>query len=102
MATHLVRWDEKYGDRGLVILDIDNGEIDSRDKLERHVKDDGLTYPVAWDEGGKTCRTYGVRGYPSCYVLNRRGEVVFEGVPAMVPPKQLEALLERLLREDAS
>jgi len=96
MATHLVRWDERYRDAGLVILNVDNGDIDSKQKLERHVEEDGLPYPVAWDEAGETCRRYGVQAFPAAYLLDREGKVVFEGLPNVAVEK-LEARIRELL-----
>ena len=81
MAPHLVRWDKKWRKAGLRIIDIDNGTIDSQEKIKKEIGKKGKTYPVLWDHGGKNCTRYGIKAYPAAYLLDVDGKVVWEGIP---------------------
>jgi hypothetical protein len=81
MMPHLVRWTEKYGNKGLTVVDIDNGSIDSRSAVEDKIEEKKLPYTVIHDQGGKNCRTYGITGYPSAYLIGVDGKVLWEGFP---------------------
>jgi hypothetical protein len=80
MKPQLVSWQEKHASQGLVIIDIDNGRIDTKDRLKAEV-DKGVKFPVLWDNGGKNCAAYGVRAYPSAYLVGVDGKVLWEGHP---------------------
>ena len=81
MKTHLVKWDEKYRKEGLAIVDIDNGAIDTMEKVKASVEKHKVKYPVAWDEGGKTCDAYDIRAYAHSFLIGTDGKVVWEGFP---------------------
>jgi len=81
MKRHLVRWHKGYSDKGLVIIDIDNGQVDSFDRLKREVQKDGLPYPVLWDKEGRNFDNYGVRRTPWVLLISAEGKVVWEGNP---------------------
>jgi peroxiredoxin len=99
MKTHLVKWDETYRKKGLVIVDINNGAIDKFDKLKAAVEKSGLKYPVAWDEDAKTCTAYGVKGYAASFLLGTDGKVVWEGFPVAKPIEEREALVKKELEK---
>ncbi len=81
MKTHLVKWDDKYRKQGLAIIDIDNGSIDTMDAVKASVEKGKVKYPVAWDEGEKTCEAYGITSYAHSFLIGTDGKVVFEGFP---------------------
>ncbi len=94
MVPHLVRWQEDYGDRGLTILYVENGRLAKREEVEEEVDDEGMTFPVAWDEGGETCAAYKVKEYPTAFLLGRSGRVLWKGEPS---PEESEARIRRAL-----
>ncbi len=96
MRPHLVRWDKAYGDKGLVIIDVDNGRIDTKEAVTEHATEEGVGYRTIWDEEGRLCATYGIRGYPSAFLLDTAGEVIWEGFP-LPNVETLEALFEEHL-----
>ena len=99
MKTHLVKWDETYRKKGLVIVDIDNGNNDTFDKLKAAVEKSGLKYSVAWDEDAKTCTAYGVRGYAASFLIGTDGKVAWEGFPVAKPIEEREALVKKELEK---
>ncbi len=98
MRPHLVRWDKSYRDQGLVIIDIDNGGIDTKEAVTEHIEEDDVPYRTIWDAEGALCETYGVRGFPAAFLLNVAGEVVWEGFP-LPNVKKLEELMQTLLED---
>lgn len=102
----------EYGSKGFTVLALsDEGPA----VVERFVKDQKLTYPIGVDPGGKTKRSYGVRGIPQAFLINVDGRVIWEGHPGdpsayqkqleaelihastYVPPKPLHAGLQKAL-----
>jgi peroxiredoxin len=82
MVPQLVSWHEKWSEQGLVIIEIDNGDFDSLDAVEKHVADGQIPFTVLHDKGGIVCERYSVIGYPSAYLLDKTGTVIWEGHPA--------------------
>ena len=66
---------QRYKDRGLEVLAIslDKG---SATVVGAFVQEMGVTYRVALDPTWATARTYGVRGLPATFLLDRAGNVV--------------------------
>jgi hypothetical protein len=95
MQPHLVRWDKEYRQKGLVVIEVDNGEIDAREDVARHVAELDLSYPVLWDEGQKTCLAYGVHRYSTAYLIGVDGKVLWEGDPTKVLWEGDKAVLDR-------
>ena len=81
MTPHLVKWHEQFADQGLVIIEVDHGGIDQLADLEEHVAEAGIKFPVLHDASGRICGEYGARTFPTAYLINREGEVVWEGHP---------------------
>lgn len=63
------------------MLAVENGLATDLPTLEAHVRAAELPYPVLHDGAGANTERYGVRAFPSAFVLNRNGRVVWEGVP---------------------
>ena len=97
MKTHLVKWDAEYRKKGLVIVNIDNGQHDTLDDLKAAVEKAKIKYAVAWDENAKTCTEYGIRGYAASFLVGTDGTVVWEGFPVGKPIEQREALVKKEL-----
>jgi hypothetical protein len=98
MVPHLVKWDQAYRSKGLVILDINNGAIDTRSALDHYVKKSKKTYPVLWDQGGKTCRSYAVRAYPTAFLIGPDGKVLWSGIPLQAGVEALEKRIQKALK----
>ena len=64
-----------------MIIEIDNGQIDSLDEVETHVADRNIPFTVLHDKGGAVCDRYSVRAYPSAYLIDKGGTVIWEGHP---------------------
>ena len=63
------------------MLSVENGRATDLSTLMEHVRSSGITYPILHDGAGLNTDAYGVRAFPSAFVLNKNGRVVWEGVP---------------------
>ena len=95
MQPQLVSWHEKWSEQGLVIIEIDNGAVDTLDAVEQHVSDKGIPFTVLHDKGGTVCERYSVMAYPSAYLLDKTGTVIWEGHP--MDPSAATARIEAAL-----
>ena len=85
MQPHLVRWDRSYRDRGLTIVYVANGAKTTPDALLQAMRSEGAQFPVLLDTTSSTTNTYGVRAFPTAYVLGKDGAGVWEGIPVYDP-----------------
>jgi thiol-disulfide isomerase/thioredoxin len=109
----LIDLNEKYQDKGLVIIGIHNDMINSVKDLEKEINKlskecwEGRKIPfaIALDGGGKckiegtnltsegaTTAAYGIQGYPSMVLIDKQGKVVSDFYPGP-NNEQLEKLL---------
>ena len=64
----------RYGKDGLAIVAIN---VDKRrDDATRFLRDTPATFTVVYDAGGVTPAAYDVKGMPSSYLIDRKGNVV--------------------------
>jgi thiol-disulfide isomerase/thioredoxin len=106
----LVRWHDKYKDRGLVILGVTKyyGEGAGRSMkpdeelkfLQQFKQRYKLPYGFAIAETEDNDLSYGVSAYPSAFLIDRRGIVRYITIGGSeTEGAGLEAMIEKLLRE---
>lgn len=60
-------------DRGLVVVGVNQGE--SVEKVGAFAREFGLTFPILLDESQSIARKYGVRSYPTTFIISRDGVI---------------------------
>ncbi|MCC7138648.1 MAG: TlpA family protein disulfide reductase [Planctomycetes bacterium] len=82
MAPHLDRWEKTYGERGLRVIEVENGRA-TRDlpTLEQALAARGVAYPVLYDADAAVTERFGVPVFPTAFLVDRNGKVVWHGVP---------------------
>jgi len=95
MTPHLVKWHDEYSDRGLRIVEVDNGQMDQLVEVEAHLAEDGIPFPVLHDTRGEVSNRFGILAYPTAYLISRDSQVIWEGHPGDVPDheRMIEAAL---------
>ncbi len=71
-------WYQKYASQGLVIIANHYPEFDFEhdlSNLKDAVKQDGIAYPVAQDNDGKTWSAYHNIYWPTMYLIDKRGHI---------------------------
>lgn len=66
---------QKYGGKGFVIVAVNVDK--KRADAEKFLAQIPATFPVVFDEAGTTPDAFGVKGMPSSYLIDTRGNVVF-------------------------
>lgn len=92
MMPYLKSWHEKHAAKGLSVVYVDNGGVDALADARKEVAEQKIAFPWFHDALGATTRAYGVRSFPTAYVIDKAGKVVWDG-----PPGGQEAALEALL-----
>jgi peroxiredoxin len=82
MKAHLVRWRQELGEKGLVVLEIDNGAVDALEAVRRDYERKSLNFPVLWDSEGRNFQAYGIKALPRSVLIGADGKVVWEGNPS--------------------
>ena len=80
VLPHVVQWHEKYKDRGLVVIGVHTPEFAyERDtnNVKKAIQRHGIRYAVAQDNKFATWNAYHNRYWPTAYLVDRSGELVF-------------------------
>ena len=73
---HLIELYKKYADKGVAIIGLTN---EPQEKVEPFVKELGMTYAVGG--GSNSGGAYGVTGIPTAFLVDTKGQVVWQGHP---------------------
>lgn len=71
-------WDE-FKDRPFKLLALTD---ESPSQIEKFVPEKGMTYPTGAGASNASARAFGVSGYPSAYLINHEGVVIWKGHPS--------------------
>jgi len=77
---YVKQWDARYRDKGLVVVGVHTPEYSfERDtaNLKKAIKQYGITYPVAQDNGYATWNAYGNQYWPALYLIDQNGKLVY-------------------------
>ena len=75
------RAQQKYKDRGLVIVGVHTPEFPferSASNVQAALKRHGITYPVAQDNDSQTWNAYRNQYWPAQYIIDQNGKIVFQ------------------------
>ncbi len=71
---------EKYSSRGLEIVGIDPVDIENPEELTGFLQKMGVSYTVLLDKLRTTTDQYNVMGFPTLYLIDRSGKILFSNV----------------------
>jgi hypothetical protein len=99
MTPYLKQWHEMFGQQGLQVVYVNNGLMANFDAVHKAIVDQHLLFAYFHDAKGTTLASFGVRSFPTAYLINRAGKVVWEGPPianeAPIQEKILQLLAEK-------
>lgn len=75
---YLKDWNEKYRDKGLVIIGVHSPEFEFEknvNNLNKAISDYEITYPVVQDNNFSTWSAYSNRYWPAKYLIDKDGEI---------------------------
>jgi thiol-disulfide isomerase/thioredoxin len=78
-APYVKAWDRDYASLGLVVIGVHAPEFEfgkRAENIDRGIRDHGLTYPIAIDNGFLIWRAFGNDAWPAKYLFDDRGRLV--------------------------
>lgn len=96
MTPYLKQWHEMYGPQGLSVVYVNNGRMATEADATKAIREQGLRFAYLHDAEGSSLHAFSVRAFPTAYVIDRSGKVVWEGTPLAVEA-QVQELLVGLL-----
>jgi len=76
-------WDQKYRAQGLVVLGVHTPELSFEkdvDNVRQAVKDYTIQYPIAIDGDFANWNNYGVRAWPTWFILDKEGYIRYSHI----------------------
>ncbi len=76
---YIKEWNEKYADKGLVIIGVHTPEFEfekNPDNVKKALTDFGIKYPVVQDNSYATWNNYNNHYWPAKYFIDKNGKVV--------------------------
>ena len=98
---YLTSWDEKYRDKGLVIIGVHSPEFDFEKELgnvKAAVEKYNIQYPVALDNEYATWQAFDNHYWPHKFLFNKDGEMVYDHIGEGAY-EETEAKIQDLLQE---
>lgn len=80
---YLEAWHQAYQDQGLVVIGIHTPEFEfekNADNVQDALDDFGLTFPVMQDNDYATWRAFKNRYWPHTFLIDHRGEIVYDHI----------------------
>ncbi len=78
-APYVKAWNRDYAPLGLVVIGVHAPEFEfgkRAENIDRGIRDHGLTYPIAIDNGFLIWRAFGNDAWPAKYLFDDRGQLV--------------------------
>ena len=91
---HNIELAKQHEKDGLVIIGVHESNRGS-EKMAAMAKDKQINYPLSVDDGGKTCKAFGVSFFPTYVVIDRKGIIRAAGLI----PNQTDPVIKKLLDE---
>lgn len=101
MIPQLRVWHERYGGKGFTTVGVHSPEFlweKPYDKVVAATRKLGILYPVVQDNDFAVWNRYGVRGWPTTILVDRRGVVRYRHIGEGAY-EETEAMIRRLLAE---
>ena len=100
----LVKWEEEFGKQGLSFVEVSGGKRATFDESDQACAAWPLRHSVLWDEGNQNHQNYGIRSWPSVWLIAADGKVFWQGNPNHLHdrPEELQrfrSLLEEHLKK---
>jgi thiol-disulfide isomerase/thioredoxin len=80
---HLIEWDAKYADKGLVVVGVHSPEFKFEkdiDNVKKAMHRYGINYPIIQDNDHKTWNAYANNYWPRMYLVDDEGNIRYDKV----------------------
>lgn len=89
---HLDELHAKYRDKGVVILAVTN---EARGLVDKFIADTGSKHPILIEESDSAA-AFGIDGFPSSFLIDPNGKIVWAGHPASLQEADIDRLLPQV------
>ena len=82
-VPHIIEWNAKYADKGLVIVGVHTPEFEFEkniDNLKTSLQKYGIKYPVIQDNDYKIWKAYENNYWPRMYLVDPQGYIVYDKI----------------------
>ena len=83
---------QKYKDRGLIVIGVHSKQ--GADKVESFLRENNIHFPIAVDTG-ETADRYAIEAWPTYFLIDKKGEVIWGFENDAPSEKQIETALAR-------
>ena len=91
---HLEALHEKYKSKGLIVAGID--PYDKPDDMKEFLGKRGVTYTILFSDK-ELPKQYQVSGYPTLYVINKKGKIVYSQIGFGENADKLKKIIRKTL-----
>lgn len=102
---YITAWDDKYGERGLLVIGIHSPEFEfekNPENVKMAIEKYGIEYPVVMDNDMETWKAFENRYWPRKYIADHEGYIRYDHI-GEGGYKETEKIIQQLLKErDAS
>ena len=87
------------GDQALIVLGVaapNMGQEGSEEEIAAFLEENGYTYPVLMDSTGELFYSYGIRSFPTTFMIDRDGNI-FGYVSGMLSMDMMENIIEQTM-----
>ena len=89
----------EYAGRELVVVEVSGGELASfEDSARRFRRGEKVSHPVLWDRDNRNHKNYGIKTWPSTYLIGPDGTVFWQGNAAAIRKRadEMDALRQAI------
>jgi len=98
---YITEWNEKYSDKGLLIIGVHSPEFEFEKNVENvkmAITKHGITYPVVMDNDWETWNAFENRYWPRKYIADHEGYIRYDHIGEGAY-KETERVIQQLLKE---
>jgi thiol-disulfide isomerase/thioredoxin len=96
MTPYLQQWQQMFGAQGFTVVYVNNGLMAGEEAARKAIAAESLAFPYFHDAKGETLRQFGIRSFPTAYLLDRQGKVQWEGAPVALESQVQSRIVELL------
>ncbi len=96
---HLQKLYEKYQDKGLTVLSINEDSQRSMSKVKSYIKSHKYTFPILLDPEGSFLKRFTNEAIPFTLIFNKKGEKIYSHLGYMPgDEKEIEKIILKLIK----
>lgn len=90
---------DQEGDQALIVLGVaapQMGQEKTEEEIKAFLEENGYTYPVLMDDTGELFTSYGIRAFPTTFMIDRDGNV-FGYISGQLTMDMMESIIRQTM-----